>query len=115
MRSYFILLLALLASIALNTDATIILSKSAPKSSSKYTPKNKKKQQKLGLIFMIKSFFTSMIDPEYGEPDALGKQKASKVKGGANNNNAASQFGLGFGNAAGGGSFGSVCGPGGCK
>ena len=64
---------------------------------------------------MIKSFFISMIDPEYGEPDALGKQKPSKVKGGAKNNNAASQFGLGFGNAAGGGSFGSVCGPGGCK
>ena len=54
-----------------------------------------------------------MIDPEYGEPDALGKQKASKVKGGAKNNNAASQFGLGFSNSA--GSFGSVCGPGGCK
>ena len=55
-----------------------------------------------------------MVDPEYGEPDALGKQKASKVKGGAKNT-AASQFGLGFSNAAGGGSFGSVCGPGGCK
>ena len=110
MKSYFILLVALFASISLNVHATIILSKSTSKSS-KYTPKNK--QQKLSLIFMIKSFFISMIDPEYGEPDALGKQKASKVKGGAKNNNAASQFGLGFSNSA--GSFGSVCGPGGCK
>ena len=111
MRSYYIFLFALLASLLLNTRATIILSKSTSKSS-KYTPK--KKQQKLSLIFMIKSFFISMVDPEYGEPDALGKQKASKVKGGAKNT-AASQFGLGFSNAAGGGSFGSVCGPGGCK
>jgi len=76
----------------------------------------KKRKQKLSFPFMVKAFFTSMVDPTYSGvvetplPAAAGKgKKGSKGKG---SKAAAGPFGAA--GITGGTGFGPVCGPNGC-
>jgi hypothetical protein len=70
--------------------------------------KYKSKKQKLGPIFMIKSFWLSLFDPEYAAsamPSKVPGIKIGQVSGS-----------LGGSTVSGsGGSFGPVCGPNGCS
>ena len=102
--------------------ASILVSQSATntKSKLKFTTKASLKKKKLGIFYMAKMFFVSMVDPEVGKVDALGRstssptllksKKSSLVAKGSGN-----QYGLGFSNPSAGSSFGPVCGPNGCQ
>jgi hypothetical protein len=59
---------------------------------------------------MIKSFFISMVDPEYGKSDALGKN----IKGLSKQLKGAGQYPMDFTRPSA-GIAGSVCGPNGCQ
>jgi hypothetical protein len=59
---------------------------------------------------MAKSFFKSLINPEYGKPDALGRQTITDKKN-SKSNKSSNHFGGLFT----GGSMGPVCGPNGCS
>ena len=75
--------------------------------------KKEERKKKLNLFFMTKSFFVSLVDPNYGKPDALGrieKNNKGKVKP---SNEPVSTLGFGFGGPIG-GAAGPVCGPNGC-
>lgn len=109
MPSLFVLLLValvLLQSPAVDAAATgrVILNKGL----------NKKK---LTFVFMVKSFFGTLIDPTFsGEikvSKPKGKSAGGKTGGKHKLGSAAGVFGEG-GATIGGGSFGPVCGPNGC-
>lgn len=72
--------------------------------------------KKLTLGFMIKSFFLTIIDPTFQGEINMESASTSKAKGGKGKKHklGAGVFGEG-GAAIGGGSFGPVCGPNGCK
>lgn len=83
----------------------------------------KRKQSELTFSFLVKSFFTTMVDPTYqgaiiletSSPSSMkakgGKGKKYKLGGAASPS--VNVFGEG-GATFGGGSFGPVCGPNGC-
>ena len=95
-----------------NSAAQVKTSKIKPtssKSTKRPSIQRKQKKNKLGTIFMIKSFFITMFDPEYGM-EVKGPLANSNIK----RSGALSSSG-GFGMGVGGSSnFGSVCGPNGC-
>jgi len=84
----------------------------------KYTTKASLKKKKLNVFYMLKMFFVSMVDPEVGKTDALGRSTMDTLGGkkkSSNSKSAGNQYGLGFSNpSSGGASFGAVCGPNGC-
>lgn len=103
-----LLLLALVLTSPVDAAATgrVILNKSLSK-------------KKLTFVFMVKSFFGTLIDPTFSgeikvsKPSAKGKSVGGKAGGKHKLGSAAGVFGEG-GAAIGGGSFGPVCGPNGC-
>lgn len=74
----------------------------------------KKRKQKLSFPFMVKAFFTSMIDPTYSGQVEVPKptSKKGKIKGKKSKLGGEGPFGAA--GMTGGGGFGPVCGPNGC-
>lgn len=94
-----------------------IQSAGTTKSKLKYTTKASLKKKKLNIFYMFKMFFVSMVDPEVGKTDALGRSTTDTLGKGKKSSTSAggNQYGLGFSNPAGGASMGPVCGPNGCS
>ena len=80
------------------------------KSTKRHQIQRKQKKNKLGTFFMIKSFFVTMFDPEYGMEEK-GPLANSNIKR-TGSLSASGGFGMGVGGSN---SFGSVCGPNGCS
>ena len=76
----------------------------------------KKRKQKLSFPFMVKAFFTSMVDPTYsGVIEAPAPAPAVKGKKGSKGKGKAASAGpFGAAGVTGGTGFGPVCGPNGC-
>jgi hypothetical protein len=75
----------------------------------------KKRKQKLSFPFMVKAFFTSMVDPTYAGQVEVPKptsKKGGKIKGKKSKLGGEGPFGAA--GMTGGASFGPVCGPNGC-
>ena len=74
----------------------------------------KKRKQKLSFPFMVKAFFTSMVDPTYAGQVEVPKptSKKGKIKGKKSKLGGEGPFGAA--GMTGGGGFGPVCGPNGC-
>ena len=107
---YFLLVILFISIIYCECASQTKVTKSSIKSSvSKSLKKSPfKKKSKLGTVTMIKSFFMTMFDPEYGleEKGALANSNIKRTNSG----------GASFGAFSSGGSsgFGPVCGPNGC-